>query len=101
MSATVEKLYVTKTLKVDNQGSAGRNVSVEYFKVTFDTDKTVELPTELTVILHVSAFGAHATTASALTWGAELNKDETTGKIAFNTSANSTEVWYVRVEGLA
>lgn len=101
MAASAEKLYVTKVLKVDNQGSAGRNISVEYFKVVFDTDKTVELPTTLSRILAISAFGAHATTASALTWGAEVDKDATTGYIAFNTSANSAETWYVRVEGLA
>jgi len=101
MAASATKLHETKILKVDNGDKSGRNLAVEYFDVVFDTDKTVELPTTLKVVYHVSAFAVHATAVSALTWGAELTKDATTGKIAFNTSANSTETWRVRVEGLA
>lgn len=99
MAASATKLYETKILKVDNGGKSGLNVTVEFFDVVFDTDKTVELPINCRVVLGVQAFGVHATTASALTWGAELVKDATTGKIAFNTSANSTETWRVMVWG--
>lgn len=101
MAASVAKLYDTKIIKLENGAKAGKNLAVEYFDVTFDTDKTVEIPTTLRVVLFVSAFPVHATAVSALTWGAELNKDATTGKIAFNTSANSAEVWRVKVEGYA
>lgn len=99
MAASATRMYDTKILKVDNGGKSGLNVALQIFDVVFDTDKTVELPVTLRVILGVQAFGVHATTASALTWGAELVKDATTGKIAFNTSANSTETWRVMVWG--
>lgn len=99
MAASATKLYETKIFKIDNGAKSGLNVTMEVFDVTFTSDKTVELPTTIRTILSVQAFGVHATTASALTWGAELVKDATTGYIAFNTSANSTETWRVVVWG--
>lgn len=100
MAASGIKLRETQIIKVDNQGKTGTNWGIEFWEITFTSDKTFEIPTSLRSVFHVSAFGVHATTASALTWGAEVVKDSTTGAIAFNTSANSTEVWRVKLEGL-
>lgn len=99
MAASGGRIRDLEKFKMDlNDSKIGKNLSIEINYITFDSDKTFEVPTDLSVVLAVFGWEAAAGAgAQPQTFGSDLVI--TSGAVTVSCSVNNALTYRIALLG--